>query len=684
MDKKTATERVEKLRALINYHRYQYHVLDNQEISEAALDSLKKELFDLEQKFPDLITSDSPTQRVAGQPLREFAKVSHPEPMLSLNDTFDEADTKEWETRLEKAIPNSTAHGYFGELKIDGLAIELSYDKGIFTVGSTRGDGRIGEDVTPNLRTIEAIPLDLLPPEEIKSNLKNLKVEHAWSTIKTALNNRITVRGEVFLNRKDFEAINKNQAKAGLKIYANPRNLAAGTIRQLDPQITASRKLDSFAYSLVTDLGQRTHQEEHLILKALGFKTNAHAQFLNNLKEVQIFRDKWEKEREKLAYEIDGVVVIVNDNPMFQRLGIIGKAPRGAIAYKFAPKEAETIVQNIVVNVGRTGALTPLAMLRPVNIGGVTVSRATLHNIDEIKRLGVKIGDTVIVGRAGDVIPDIKKVLPELRTGKEKEFKMPKKCPVCSEPVEKIEGQVAYYCANRNCPAIKREALYHFISRRAFDMAGIGPRVIDQLMDAGLIKDSADLFNLTKEDFLNLDRFAEKSASKAISTIRSKTKVPLNRFIYSLGIDHVGEETAFTLARRFKTFDTFMDATPQALQNISDIGPVVSESIIEWFSHPYNKKLLEKFKKAGLTIIPEKEGSNKLDGKTFVITGTLESMSRDQFKERIRDLGGEISSSVSKNTDYVVAGAEPGSKFDKAQKLGVRILNEKEFLSLIR
>ncbi|MBI2064236.1 MAG: NAD-dependent DNA ligase LigA [Candidatus Yanofskybacteria bacterium] len=663
MNKAEAKKRIEKLREVINRHRYLYHLLDKQEISEGALDSLKKELFDLEQDFPDLITSDSPTQRVGGKPLKEFAKVKHPRPMLSFNDAFDQEDMKEWEARFEKMLPRAKKGGYYCELKIDGLAIELTYKKGALFVGSTRGDGLIGEDVTQNLKTVEAIPLTIPSKAD-----------------------ELVVRGEVFITKKGFERINKEQGKAGLKTYANPRNLAAGSIRQLDPKITASRNLDSFAYSLVTGLGQKTHEEEHRILKDLGFKTNQHNKFSKDLNEVRKFRDYWEEHRDKLDYEIDGIVVILNDEKALQRVGVVGKAPRGAIAYKFSPKEAETIVEDIIVQVGRTGTLTPVAVLRPVQIGGTTVSRATLHNLDEIRRLGIKIKDTVIVGRAGDVIPDIKKVLKELRTGKEKEFHMPSKCPACKEPIQKVEGQVAYKCANKYCPAIRREAIYHFVSKKAFDIDGVGPKIIDQLMDTALIHDVADLFTLEKDDLLNLERFAEKSAENTVKAIQGKKKVSLNKFIYSLGIDHVGEETAFTLAKKFKKLDNIKNAPLEKLRSVPDIGPIVAESIYNWFQRKYNQNLINKFKKAGINVLEEKVSakSEKFAGKTFVLTGTLESLGRDEAKDKIREYGGDISSSVSKETDYVVAGTEPGSKYNTAKKLGIKIIDEKELLKMLQ
>lgn len=686
MIKSDAQKRAEKLRKLINHHRYLYHVLDRQEISDEALDSLKKELFDIEQQFPEIITPDSPTQRVGGKPLKEFKKIKHPEQMLSFNDAFDVADMKAWEDRFEKVLPGAKKDGYYCELKIDGLAIELTYKKGALETGSTRGDGLIGEDVTQNLKTIEAIPLHLLEWTEIEKNLKKDGLERFSKKLEKALFGQFIIRGEVFLARKEFENINRLQKKEGLKEYANPRNLAAGSIRQLDPKVTSSRNLDSFAYSIITDVGQKTHEEEHELLKAIGFKINSHNKYEKDLEGVEQFRNRWEKERDKLDYEIDGIVVIINNIHAFKRLGIVGKAPRGAIAYKFSPKEAETLIEDIIIQVGRTGILTPVAKLKPVNIGGTTVSRATLHNLDEIRRLGIKIGDTVIVGRAGDVIPDIKKVLIELRTGKEKEFHMPKRCPVCEEPVQKIEGQVAFKCVNKNCPAIKREAIYHFVSKKAFDIEGIGPKIIDQLMDAAIIHDAADLFMLKKGDLLNLDRFAEKSADNVINAIQKKKNVTLYKFIYALGIDHVGEETAFLLAKKLKKMDNIRNASLEELRSVPDIGPIVAESIYSWFQKKYNQNIINKFGKAGVKILEEKTSakSEKLAGKIFVLTGTLEALGRDEAKDRVRELGGDISSSVSKNTDYVVVGSEPGSKYDEAMKLGVKVIDEKKFLKMLK
>ncbi len=659
--KQKIEQRIKKLREAINHHRYLYHVLDKQEISDAALDSLKKELFDLEQQYPDLITPDSPTQRIGGEPLKEFKKIRHSQKMLSFNDAFSIEDMQNWQERFMKLVPENSKNkiDFYCELKIDGLAIELIYKNGFLHSGSTRGDGDVGEDITQNLKTIDAIPLTIDTKEEI------------------------IVRGEVFITKKEFARINKKQKEKGLPVYANPRNIAAGSVRQLDSKITASRKLDSFAYDLVTDLGQKTHEEKHKILKDLGFKTNPHNKYCKSLKETFEFREKWVKEREKLNYEIDGVVVIVNDNDIYEKLGIVGKAPRGAIAYKFPQAEATTKVLDITVQVGRTGAMTPVAILAPVQVTGITITRATLHNEDEIRRLGLKIGDTVVVARAGDVIPDIVKVLSEMREGHEKNFKMPEKCPSCGAKLVKPEGEVVSRCTNKNCFAQKRRNFYHFVSKSAFNVDGLGPKIIDRLLDEGLVQDPSDLFDLKEGDVSVLERFDEKSAENLINSIQEKRRINLPRFIYALGIRNVGEETAIDLAKHFSSIDNIEKATLEDFDYIKDIGPVVSKSIYEWFKDKDNLKFLVKLKKEiKIEKIEVKKG--KLGGKAFVLTGTLKSMSRDEAKNKIRDLGGNTAESVSKNTSYVIVGSEPGSKAEKAKKLGVTILNENQFLDLIK
>lgn len=662
MNKIEAKGRIQKLRALISHHQHLYHTLDAPEISDASFDALVHELANLEKQFPDLASSNSPSQRVGSQPLKQFKKVEHVSRMNSLNDAFSQEDVEKWLKKLANLglqdIPE-----FFCDLKMDGLAVELKYVDGLFVQGSTRGDGLVGEDITQNIKTIEAIPLKL----------------------KNTPSGTLYIRGEVFLTKKEFARINKEQEEKGGKLYANPRNTAAGSLRQLDSTITASRKLNFYAYDLVeTDNKFKTRHEKYKTLNSWGVGTNPEGKVVDSVQDIQKFRDHWEKEREKLDYELDGVVISINDNQLYEQAGVVGKAPRGGIAYKFTPREAQTIVEDIQVQVGRTGVLTPVAHLKPVSIGGTTVSRATLHNIDEIKRLGVKIGDTVMVGRAGDVIPDILNVLTELRTGQEKYFHLPKKCPVCNTPIKKEAEQVASYCPNLDCPARQRETIYHFCSRNAVNIDGVGPAIVDALMDAGLVQDYADLFFLKEEDLLNLDRFAEVSSANVIKVIADRKKVPLARFVYGLGIMHVGEETARVLAQHFHTLDKISEATEEELTIVEDVGPVVAKSIAEWFQRPYHQNILKKFEKAGVKIIEDKGVvKGKLFGQTFVITGTLDSMSREEASAKIRVLGGKVSSSVSAETSAVIAGSDPGSKYDKAHKLGVKILDEKNFLDLI-
>lgn len=683
-----AQKRTEKLKKLINHHRYLYHVLDRQEISEAALDSLKKELFDLEQKYPQFITSDSPTQRVGGKPLEKFEKVKHPQPMLSFNDAFSRKDMQDWLERNSKLLTKEEIKkiDYYCEPKLDGLAIELIYENGIFKTGSTRGDGLIGEDVTENLKTIEAIPLKLREIKEVAKELEKEGQNEIAEKIKRGGLKKVVTKGEAIITKRDFKEVNKEQEKAGLPIFANPRNLAAGSIRQLDPKITAKRRLDSNAYSLITDFGQETHFKDHQTLKALGFKTNnKFNKYCKDLNEVFRFHDFWYQNREKLPYEIDGIVVTINNKKIFDKLGVIGKAPRGVIAFKFPLKQATTIIKDIKVQVGRTGSLTPIAVLEPVEVGGVTISHATLHNEDEIKRLGLKIGDTVIVGRAGDVIPDIIRVLPKLRTGKEREFKMPQRCPACGTKVIKPAGEVISRCPNPDCFAKKRRYFYHFVSKGAFNIVGLGPKIIDRLIDEEIIYNPADLFRIKKEDILELERFAEKSTENLIKAIQEKKRITFHRFIYALGIRNVGEETAKDLSEYFSSLEKIKEANLEDLQKVRDIGPVVARSIYDWFSKKRNLNFLEKLKKAGVEIIEEKKPSYQpLKGKIFVLTGILETMNREKAEERIRVLGGEVSESVSKNTDFVIVGKDPGSKYQKAQKLGVKIIKEKEFLEMLK
>ena len=691
MTRQEVKQRIEKLKKLINYHRYLYHVLDKQEISDAALDSLKHELYKLEQQFPEFITPDSPTQRVAGKPLAGFKKVEHRTPMLSIEDIFSEEELRDWENYLKRLEPGIPLE-YFAELKIDGFGISLLYKNGIFHQGSTRGTGKIGEDVTQNLKTIESIPLKLeIHPSGLKPGVKPL-LENVKKLIEKG---EVEIRGEVYISVKDFERLNEKLAKRGEKTFANPRNLAAGSIRQLDPKLAASRPLKFLAYALVTDLGQKKHSQEHQILRALGFKTDEGRE-CEDLGEVVKFWNEVAEKREKLPFQIDGVVVNVNDNEIFQKLGVVGKSPRGVRAFKFSPKQATTILEDVKFQVGRTGAVTPVAVLKPVVVSGVKISRATLHNEDEIKRLGVKIADTVIVGRAGDVIPDVIQALPELRTGKEEEIRFPKICPACGTKLIKSEGEVIWRCPNPKCPARKREYFYHFVSGGAFDIIGLGQKIIDKLLDAGLISDPADLFKLEIGDIIHLESlprrkpkaflrgFAEKSAQNLISAIQAKKKITLARFIYSLGIGQVGEETAIDLASRFGCLTRLSNASKEELEKILDIGPEVSESIYNWFRQKRNQKLIDDLLKVGVKILLPEKVSKKLIGKTFVLTGSLETMTREEAKEKIRQWGGEISESVSKKTDYVLVGKEPGLKYQIAKKLGVKTINEEQFLRMLK
>ena len=680
-------DRINKLRKEIEKHRYLYHVLDSPEISDSALDSLKHELEQLESQYPEFITQDSPTQRIGGEAKKEFAKVVHSSPMLSFTDVFSEEEFEAWGRRNEDFVDKNISDGFYCELKIDGLAVSLIYKNGAFAIGSTRGNGVIGEEVTMNLKTIEAIPLKLREPEIIYSELKKAGFEKAVNFFRSGWPKELEVRGEVFMNTKDFLTLNKIQTKNNKPLFANPRNVAAGSIRQLDPKITSSRRLDSFAYDLVTDMGQVTHEEIHKILKILGFKTNSHNKFCADVNEVMAFHKKWGVDRDKLAYEIDGVVVIVNDIDKFKSLSVVGKAPRGAVAFKFALKEAETIVEDIKIQVGRTGALTPVAVLKPVQIGGVTVQHASLHNADEIERLGLYIGDTVIIGRAGDVIPKVLRVLPAMRPKSARKFKMPNSCPDCGKRVERINAEdVIIRCINKDCPAKHREWLYHFTSHAAFDIVGLGPKILDRLLEEGLIEDGADIFTIDPKVIATLSGFGEKSAQKLYISIEKSKTIPLERFIYALGIPNVGEETSLVLAQHFGTLDRMVKATAEELNNIEDIGDLTAKSIADWFKNLQNRKFIQKFLKVGLKILLVKKQTTpgKLTNKSFVLTGIMDSMSRDKAKQRIREAGGKISESVSKNTDFVVVGSEPGDKYEKAKKLGVKVLSEDEFLKMIK
>lgn len=660
LSKSDAKKRAEKLRKELDKIRHEYHVNDREIVSEAVKTSLMHELAQIEKQYPDLITPDSPTQRVAGEPLTGFKKIVHRHPGTSLNDVFNEQELRDWEERIKKLLKNDIDLSFYSELKIDGLSVYLTYEKGILKHAATRGNGKIGEDVTANIRTIEAVPLRLSGPLTIEA------------------------RGEVFMDYREFERVNKEREKKGEPVYANPRNLAAGTLRQLDPKIVAHRKLN-FAVWALLDSSAKTHQEQHELAKKLGFRVEPHSKLCRNIDQVLDFVKSWEEKRKKLPYQTDGMVINVNSNRIFDRLGIVGKAPRGSVAWKYSAEQATTKIIDIQTNVGRTGAITPFAIMEPVQLAGTTVTRATLHNEDEIKRKDIRIGDTVIVQKAGDIIPEIVQSLPNLRTGKEKKFKMPTKCPVCGGPIEKPRGEAIARCVSKDCYAIEIERMAHFVSRDAFNIEGLGDKIVKQLIQEGLISDAADLFKLTEGDLKPLERFAEKSASNIIKSIQNSRNISLGRFLYALGIRYVGAITANDLANYFGSIEKIKTASFEEIKSVEGVGEVVAKSVYDWFRNRKNIRFLEKLKKYGVRIqsVKRETKSLKLKEKTFVITGTLKSMSREEAEQKIRDLGGKATNSVSKNTDYLVVGENPGSKLQKAEALGVNIINEKKFLALL-
>lgn len=701
MTKTEAQKRIIKLRQEINFHRYNYHVLDKETISEGALDGLKHELFQLETEYPDLITSDSPTQKVGGRALAKFEKVKHQPPMISLFDAFSATDLWDWKKRMENYRPGN--YHYYAELKLDGLAVSLKYHQGLLSEGSTRGDGQIGEKITANLKTIDSVPLRLRQPNEKELRGIGLDNSQIKDLEKILTGGEVEIRGEAIMTKKTLESLNRHYQPLNRPLLANTRNGAAGSLRQLDPKITAERRLDFLAYDLLLS-GQRdnivsTREQAEKLVKLLGLKVLAHNRYCPDLEAVIRFHAEWEKRRESLPFHIDGVVVKVNELIEWERLGIIGKAPRYAMAFKFSAEQATTKLLDVVWQVGRTGTLTPTAVLNPVRVGGVNISRATLHNFDEIERLQLKIGDTIIIERAGDVIPKVVMVLPKLRTGKEKKIQVPKFCPICSAKVEQVKNEVAWRCINPSCYAVSLRSLEHFVSRGAMDIDGLGPKVIEQLFEAGLIRDAADLYSLAKSDLLSLERFAEKSADNLLQAMIDRKKVELFRFLYALGIRHVGVESARALsvflAERFriksktisplKLWEMMSSLNISDLSQVPDFGVVVSKSIIDFFHSAAGARLSQKFSAVGLELIlPEKTlASGFFQGRSVVLTGSLSSLTREEAKDKIRTQGGKITESVSSKTDYLIVGADPGSKFNQAKKLGVKILSESEFLVLI-
>ncbi len=661
MTKTEAKKRIDQLRKVINHHRYLYHVLDQQEISDQALDSLKYELANLEKEYPDLITADSPTQRVAGEPLAKFQKVTHQVAQWSFDDAFTVEDIEDFEKRIIKLLGGAKPT-YDCELKIDGFKIILTYEKGQLVTAATRGNGRVGENVTANVKTIEAIPLGLEEPVDL------------------------VVEGEIWLAKKELERINGERASAGEALYANPRNVAAGTIRQLDPRIVATRGLSNFTYDLSAASFPlpKTQIAELEKLKALGFKVNPHYKYCPSLKEVIAYWRYWQEHKEKEEYLIDGVVIKVNERDYQERLGYTGKAPRFGIAFKFPAEQVTTVVEDISLQVGRTGVITPVAILRPVQVAGTTVSRATLHNEDEIKRLDVRIGDTVILQKAGDVIPDIVSVLTEMRTGKEKTFRWPTELEACGGAIERIPGQAAYRCVNRNSAAQFRRKFYHFASKHAFDIEHCGPKVIDLLLDHQLVAAYPDLFTLKQGDLEILPRFGEKSATNLLAAIKDRRTVELPNFIVGLSIEHVGDETAEALASNFGRLEKIRTASLETLRRVEGIGEIVAQSVHDWFHQAENEALVDKLL-AQVSVKPFKRQiiSSRISGKTFVLTGTLPTLSREEAEALIKKRGGKVSSAVSAQTDYLLVGEEPGSKLAKAETLGVTIIDEKQFRTLL-
>jgi DNA ligase (NAD+) len=663
MDRQQAEQRVRELHELLNQYNYEYYVLDRPSVPDAEYDRLLQELIDIEKQYPELKTPDSPSQRVGGEPLDAFKKVEHKIPMLSLGNAFNEADLRDFDRRVRQAVGDDVR--YVCELKIDGLAVSLRYENGVFVQGATRGDGTTGEDITENLKTIKSIPLRLK---------RDVTIE---------------VRGEAFMPKHSFEVLNEQKRAKGEEPFANPRNAAAGSLRQLDPKIAASRNLDIFLYSIadVGDTGVTSHSEGLDLLEELGFKTNKERKVCANIDEVLEYVDSWLEKRPHLPYDIDGIVIKVDSLEQQQQLGTTAKSPRWAIAYKFPAEEVVTQLLDIELSVGRTGVITPTAILAPVRVAGTTVQRASLHNEDLIREKDIKIGDHVVVKKAGDIIPEVVNVLTEKRTGNEQEFHMPTHCPECDSELVRLDGEVALRCINPKCPAQIREGLIHFVSRNAMNIDGLGEKVIALLFKEQLIHDVADLYYLKKEQLLGLERMGEKSATNLINAIEASKNNSLERLLFGLGIRHVGAKAAKTLAQHFETMDRLMNTTFEELTAIHEIGEKMADSIVTYFAQPEAKQLIEKLQSAGVNMtytgpkpVQAGEVESVFAGKTVVLTGKLEQLTRNEAKEKIEALGGKVASSVSKKTDFVIAGADAGSKLKKAQELGIEVWDEEKLL----
>jgi DNA ligase (NAD+) len=659
--------RLQELREEINRHNHLYYVLDSPEITDAEYDRLFDELAALEKEHPELVTPDSPTRRVGAPPLEEFRTVRHSLPMLSLGKVTSESEFLDFHRRvLELSGQSDESVKYSVEPKFDGLAVEVVYERGLLSLGSTRGDGIVGEDVTLNLKTVRSVPLRLRGKE---------------------IPDLLEVRGEVIMNKEDFARLNREREKTGAPLFANPRNAAAGSVRQLDSRITRSRPLTMFAYGIgkIEGIKPTNHRDTLRYLMRLGFKVSGEAELCENTGRVKDCYRRILKRRDELPYEIDGIVVKVNDFELQRRLGEISRSPRWAVAWKFPPQQEQTVVKDIIVGVGRTGALTPVALLEPVRVGGVEVGRATLHNEDEVRKKDVRVGDTVIIQRAGDVIPEVVQVILSKRTGNEKPFAMPDSCPVCGSKVERAEGEAVHRCTGLACPAQIKENLAHFASKGAMDIDGLGYKLLEQMVDKKLIEDQADLYLLTKDDLMKMDRMGEKLAQNLLKAIERSSKPPLANLIYALGIRNVGTHLAGVLARHFKSLDKLAEQEVEDLTRIHEIGPVVARSIFNFFRNPKNRAVLKKMEEGGVVFPVEEEETVEapLAGKTFVLTGGLDAFTRDEARKIIEDLGGRVSSSVSRKTDFVVVGRDPGSKYDEARRLGVRTLGEEEFRNLL-
>jgi len=660
-------DRIDELRRELDYHNYRYYVLDDPVVSDAEYDRLMAELVALEEKHPEFMNPNSPTQRVGAKPLEEFKTVSHTVPMLSLQNAMEQDELVEFDKRVKKLL-GVTDVDYVMEVKVDGLAVELVYLYGEFTVGSTRGDGFTGEDITQNLRTIKSIPMRLLRDHNIP------------------IPDRLEVRGEVYMGKNEFKELNKKRELEGASLFANPRNAGAGSVRQLDPKITAGRKLNIFCYAPSEIIGVALTTHYHFLdyLKKWGFRVNPLTKLCRNLDELMSHYNYIHDMRDKIPYEIDGTVIKVNRFDYQTLLGNVSRSPRWAIAFKFEAHEETTVIEDIIVGVGRTGALTPVALLKPVIVSGVEVRRATLHNEDEIARKDILIGDTVIVSRAGDVIPEVVKVIKEKRTGQEKPFAMPGECPVCGEKVVRPPGEAIRRCVNINCPAQIKGSIEHFASKRAMDIDGLGEKLVEQLVDKKVISDVSDLYYLTKDDLLLLERMADKSAQNLIDAINTSKKPSFQRFIYALGIRNVGEHISGLLADKFDSIEDLYTLNEDTLMAIPEIGPEVANSITAFFLDGKNRKTIERILAAGVSIQHKKEGKKPLLGMTFVFTGTLEKMSREDARKRVEALGAKTASSVSKKVDFVVLGEDAGSKADKARALGLKIISENEFFAMIQ